>query len=95
MLYALFLFFHSFFFSHKFPKDFVKDYLEKDKIDKIFIEIHNESSHFTAEANIVLKENRKTVKMVVGNLDYFLENLEKFQMEKQVFYLINLIWLNV
>jgi hypothetical protein len=58
--------------------------LEKDKIQKIAIEIHNETSHFTAEAHIFLKDSPKTLKMVIGNLDYFLENLEKFQLETLV-----------
>lgn len=54
-------------------------------IKEIKIRIIYESSHYTAEAVIVPKESSlQTKKLMIGNLNYFLENLENYQIEKLV-----------
>ena len=68
----------------------MKNYIDKNIIEKITVNILNENSHFTAEARIFIKNSDKTQKLLIGNLDYFLENLEKYQLEEQVYiYIFN------
>jgi AFG3 family protein len=56
--------------------DFVKDYLDKGAIDKITIHRVTDGSHYKTYASIFTKDGDRR-KLVLGNVDHFLENLEK------------------
>jgi len=63
--------------------EFVKNYLELDKVKRIKIKMLNTKGSYKPYAIIdVAGEGEKA--LVLGNVDHFLENLEKYQLEKGV-----------
>lgn len=59
--------------------EFVRDYLERDLVKRITIAREGSSSKTTA---YVYTSDNTSIKLVLGNVDHFLENLERYQLEK-------------
>ena len=66
-----------------FMKDLFKNYISHDLISKIRIKKVLDSSGYYYKADVLLKSGEKRV-LEIGNIDYFLDNLEKAQTENNV-----------
>lgn len=61
-------------------KYFVQELLNRDRIQKIYIVKERDGVHFNIFAKVIDRENH-SYKLNLGNVDHFLQNLEKSQIE--------------
>jgi len=77
------IFFEKNSFLKNFLKDLFKSYVIQNVISKIRIKKILDSSGYYYKADVILKSGEQK-KMEIGNIDYFLDNLEKTQLENNV-----------
>ena len=57
----------------------MRNYVEQDVVERIDIRRTNVDNEYQTVATIYPKTGMPVVKMVIGNIDQFLENLEQVQ----------------